>query len=96
MATVQKVERRPSHETIVDFIRIASLRELYNLAKFIKATVIPKNHEAIAEAWRKKLRFHGLAQEDTFGVLTSLEEQKREIEAEVRAVEQELVDARLR
>lgn len=85
MATARKVERRPAHETVVDYIRLASERELYNLAVFIKATLIPKNHDVIILAWQKKLNF--LGRQDTYGVTASLEEQKKEAEEGAKARE---------
>jgi len=69
--------RRPFHETIVEAIQNASDAELHILAKLIKRTNIPKNHDQIIAAWT--WRVHEASREEkTLGVLTVLLEQKQE------------------
>lgn len=80
-------ERRPLHETLVDVIRgVEASEELDCLARFIKATKIPKNQDAIIIAWKEKLEEFAFDDENNcFGVVACLEEQKREAEAEAAA-----------
>ena len=69
--------RRPFHETIVEAIQGASSHDLPALAKLIKMTVIPTNHDEIIAAWRWAAREHCC---QTPGVPASLLEQKQEAE----------------
>lgn len=75
-----KQNRRPFHETIVFTIRQAySRRDLGLLARLIKSTKIPKNHDAIIAAWNERLEEMGQGEED-LGVPAELLEQKQESE----------------
>jgi hypothetical protein len=80
-------ERRPFHETIVDFIREASgFSEFSNLASFLIDTKIPKNHDAIIDAWTAKV---GKGSCFYIDVISALEEQKCEAEAEAQHAREE-------
>jgi len=47
------LELKPFHETIVDAIYLAiSSEEMTCLARLIKSTKIPKNHDEILKAWQ--------------------------------------------
>lgn len=74
------VEFRPIHETIVASIsRANSTIDMSNLAYLIKRTLIPKNHDAIIEAWKKKCQEIRLFCTD-LGVPESVLRQKRTAE----------------
>lgn len=97
----EKVERRPFHETIVDYIECYTDYEedLAPLGDLLMATKIPKNHDAIIAAWKKTIE--GVADENGFltSVLADIEEQKREAEAKTQCKQetefrQILADAR--
>lgn len=70
---------RPFHETIVELIGAVPVAMLRWVAGHIKGTKIPKNHDAIAEAWKQRLDKEILA-DAPFGVLPVLEQKKREAE----------------
>ncbi|OGZ29228.1 MAG: hypothetical protein A2427_03040 [Candidatus Nealsonbacteria bacterium RIFOXYC1_FULL_40_7] len=79
--TAELSKTKPFHESIVDEIRRmnelsedAKLTGLGVLAHLIMRTKIPKNHNAIAEAWKD---VYGM---DDLGVVDSLEEQKKAAE----------------
>jgi hypothetical protein len=81
-------ERRPSHETIVDQLGDSLDRvDLERLGWLITATKIPKNHDAIIEAWKAAGR--KLEADETFisRVADDILEQKKEAEAEAAAKE---------
>jgi len=65
---------RPFHETIVDAINGVVSDEMWPLLNLIKATVIPKNHDAIIEAINKKRAALGLSK--ATGVIRYLRKQK--------------------
>lgn len=46
----------PFHESVVDLIKLACPVELSFLARLIKATDIPDNHDAIRAAWQERTR----------------------------------------
>jgi hypothetical protein len=46
---------RPFHETIVDEIKLASNHEIPQLIRIITSTIIPKNHDKIISAWKKRV-----------------------------------------
>ena len=54
MSKVQVQHDRPFHETIVDAIREATSTELHCLARLIKRTTIPKDHDVIVTAWDER------------------------------------------
>src|SRR3989338_6785420 len=73
-------ELRPSHETIVEMILVATNEELVFLASYLKRTFIPDNHDQIIAAWnqrRKQMCWH----EEDLGVPTNLLLQKQVVEA---------------
>ncbi|MFA6588303.1 MAG: hypothetical protein WCT08_04485 [Patescibacteria group bacterium] len=45
---------KPFHESIVDVIQNALWFELQGLSKLLLVTKIPKNHDAIIEAWTRR------------------------------------------
>lgn len=66
---------RPFHETIILAIRRTTTdSELEHLGEFIRATVIPDNHNAIADAWR--VQSHHLLLDDLYNTATSILAQK--------------------
>ena len=69
---------RPFHETIIDAIQnISRAEELVLLAKLIKTTKIPKDHDKIIKAWNDaEKKVFGLS--GSLGVRASLLEQKQE------------------
>lgn len=83
MAEENAATLRPFHETIVEAIRRASLRNLMCLATLIKATKIPKGHKEIIEAWNARCK--EVFSED-FDVTDNLLDQKLAT-AEKRAAE---------
>lgn len=71
---------RPFHKTVIGLINSIDLpAELCHIANFLIATKLPKNHDAVIEAWRQRLAGSGL-DDAQFGVIPFLEEQKREAE----------------
>ena len=68
----------PFHETVIDAIQnVSSLEELKHLAKLIKGTKIPKNHDNIIVAWNDiERKFLGSI--GNLGVTASLIRQKQE------------------
>lgn len=72
------LKRRSFHETIVDAINRADDGVLEVLGKLIKETKIPKNHDKIIVAWNCAL--NDFDEDDEWGVLENLFEQKREAE----------------
>ncbi len=76
--TEETKKRRPFHETIIDSIGESSYHEISLLAKLIKTTKIPKGHDEIIEAWRA--RSTDPSDDDPFGVIADLLEQKSETE----------------
>lgn len=83
-------ERRPFHETIVDAIREAIIYEMRGLGKLVVETKIPKNHDEITLAWRRRLKDLDWSEKDD-RVLAAINEQKQEAEAEaaVKQVEEQ-------
>lgn len=79
------VNYRPFHETIVDAIaNIEDFHEFDALVRLLKETKIPKNHDAIIAALEERRVDMGF--EHSFSdVFASLEDQKREAEAEAKA-----------
>ncbi len=73
MQKTEEQTRRPFHETIVEAISRAPSDDLACLAKLIIATKVPKGHDEIITAWKKRTVFFI----DTFGVSASLLEQKQ-------------------
>ena len=77
--TEEAPQRRPFHETIVEAIGRASLYdEQYLLGWLIRQTKIPKGHDEIIEAWKKKRMGLGLSPGFDFAVVDDLLEQKKE------------------
>lgn len=81
-------EKKPFHETIVEAIRRASSVELGCLATLIKATKIPKNHDAIIAAWNERRQAICWGGNDLH-LLADLLGQKREAEEKEKAKEKE-------
>jgi hypothetical protein len=74
------VPARPYHESVIILINsICLLAEFPRIADFLIATKLPKNHDAVIEAWRQRLTDSNL-DDAQFGVIPFLEEQKREAE----------------
>lgn len=72
-----KTDKLPFHETIVNAILYASdINQIECLAKLIKETKIPKNHDTIITAWRKRLEELDRSDID-LGVCSNLLEQKQ-------------------
>lgn len=70
-------ELRPFYETVVDVIRYATSSQLVTIGQLLKITRIPKNHQAIIDAWQERTK--GMCMNDD-GVTHSLEAQKANIE----------------
>ena len=86
MEAIQKLVRRPFHETIVDVIRDAStVEEFACLAGIIKITKIPKGHDEIIAAWQIQMKNFMSCSRTDFGVQASLIEQR--LEADEKAKE---------
>ena len=88
----EKKARRPFHETLVDQIREETVfsDDLIWLGRLIMATKIPRNHDAIIEAWQRRCVELVDEEIDFFyiDVLNDLREQKKEAEAEAKAKEE--------
>ncbi|HNX11149.1 MAG TPA: hypothetical protein PKI61_03330 [bacterium] len=67
-------DKKPFHEAIISEIGHASISDLVFLAGLLKATKIPKEHDNIIAAWKK--RTEEMTCED-FGVSEDLLEQKK-------------------
>lgn len=67
----------PYHESVITFIGALRTAEFRHVANFLIATKLPKNYDAVIEAWRRQLADNGL-DDAPFGVIPALEEQKRE------------------
>lgn len=83
MGTEEK-KYRPFHESVIEIIQIASYEELTCIGMILRSTKIPKNHDAIIEAWQKrrnKVRTTPLS-DVGLGVVENLLEQKRIAESE--------------
>jgi len=81
MAEQAMKQRRPFHESIVDAIHwVDNFGELNLIAKLIKETKIPKDHDKITAAWNRQLQEMGLDDRKDRGVLADLFEQKQEAE----------------
>ena len=63
----EQTATRPFHETIVEAIRCASSANMECLAMIIKATKVPKGHDAIIAAWEERRKAFCWGDED-FGV----------------------------
>ncbi len=63
-------KEKPFHESILDSIVMARQLDLPQLAKIIKDTVIPENHDVIIKAWQEKIIGFGLG--DDYGIPESL------------------------
>lgn len=81
-------EKKPFHETIIGAIESIDVKlpgvydQLYLLARLIKATKIPANHDAISKVWVKKCKERSMVA--TLGVVDHLIEQRRVAEEEAR------------
>lgn len=78
-------EERPFHETIVDAIGDAVT--LGSLGDLIVRTKIPKNHDAIIEAWERALE--QLEQADEAGIIGVLLKKKQRAEEEAHKKKEE-------
>ena len=47
---------RPFHDVIVDSIRTATSTQLVLIAQLLQHVTIPKNHQAILDAWTQRTR----------------------------------------
>jgi len=92
MQTTTKTVKRPFHETIIDAIHSASSNDLRCLATLIKATGVPKNHDEIIVAWKRRREEVGWDNEE-FGVSADLLEQKQEAAEKEKAKAKEQVEA---
>lgn len=70
----QNVEKKPFHESIVDAIGYCPFSALVALARLIKSTKIPQNHDAIIEAWKRAME--SINSDDDYGVPESVSGQK--------------------
>ncbi|MCX6794737.1 MAG: hypothetical protein NTY31_01990 [Candidatus Falkowbacteria bacterium] len=68
------VGKRPFHESIVDAISYCPFSALDVLARLIKSTKIPQNHDAIIEAWKRAMEI--INSDDDYGVPESVSGQK--------------------
>ena len=68
-------EKKPFHLAIVDVLRDCASTDFVGLSSIIKATKIPDNHDAIIQAWEKRIK--DFRYDKDFGVPASVEEQKR-------------------
>ncbi|MDP2944406.1 MAG: hypothetical protein Q8N57_02410 [bacterium] len=68
------VEKKPFHESIVDAIGYCPFGGLGVLARLIKSTKIPQNHDAIIEAWKRAME--SINSDDDYGVPESVSGQK--------------------
>ncbi len=75
-------KKRPFHESVVDAISVASSAELESLATLIKATKIPKGHDEIVDAWKK--RAEEMCMGDDLGVPADVLSQKQYADKETR------------
>jgi hypothetical protein len=70
-------ERKPIHESIIDFINEADRKELKSWGKVLLKTLIPKGHKKILEAWRRRrAEFSLMTERDDEGVTASLLQQE--------------------
>lgn len=76
----KKAKWRPFHEVISDVIDRASSTELYLIAKLLKETKIPKDHDRIIKRWKWRLEGPHWCNSNYFGVVDALLEQKEAIE----------------
>jgi hypothetical protein len=88
-------DRRPFHETIIDAFQDFGLTVavVSVLGRLIQNTRIPKNHDGIIRAWKEvtnNFSMEGSSLERA--VISSLEEQKREAEAEATAKNRSTLD----
>ena len=76
----KKIELRPFHETIVDFLNsIQGDTGLSFVAELLKSTKIPENHDAVIDAWVQYLCDIGRGgDEKNLKVIESLNTQKAE------------------
>jgi hypothetical protein len=78
-------ELMPFHEAIEYVIYQANSKvEMFCLAKVIKATIIPKNHDEIIAAWNSTMKLM-FGKTDDLGVPAHLLEQKQQAEKEAAA-----------
>lgn len=77
---VTKIERKPFHESIVDAIgQVRSSDALLVLGELIVKTKVPKDHEAIYQAFREKAEALGVTDSEVFTqVIQSMAEQGEE------------------
>ena len=81
-------KRLPFHEWLVEAIATMTDMSAFCIADAIEEVIIPKDHDKIALAWKKRLMEiypNMVAESDPFDVLVNLEEQKREAEEKARA-----------
>lgn len=71
--TDEITKTKPFHESIVDAINNCSFPGHFYLARLIKITTIPKNHDAIVSAWQKRMKLIG---SDDCGITESVLKQK--------------------
>lgn len=72
---MEELKPKPFHESIITAINNCSnVSVFYNLADHIKGTIIPKNHDAIISAWRKRMKLIGSLED--LGVIESILKQK--------------------
>ena len=70
------VQRRPFHETIVDFITHVNNDDLGNLARLIMETDIKMGYDEIIKAWTTRLKSLG-RYENAFCVLPDLIQRRK-------------------
>jgi len=74
---MEKQELKPFHESIVDAINYAFVGDLGCLSVLIKTTKIPKNHDAIIDAWAKRTKL--ISRNNDYGVTQSVLKQKSDV-----------------
>ncbi len=82
---LEKRPRRPLHEVLPDLIRLASSDDLLCYGGLIVLTEIPKNHDQIAAAWKKRCADMGWGENAAQHVMDDLAAQKRAAEDKAAA-----------
>ena len=73
----EAAEPVPFHEAIILLLPGMSNQELEFLAMLVKRTLIPKDHDVIAAAWKERTKAMGWGLNNDMGVTAYLEGQKQ-------------------
>lgn len=68
--------KKPFHESIVTHLEFAGDRDLVALAYLIADTTIPKDHDAIVQAFTKRAHYHHWSEENIVGIVSGILAQK--------------------